>query len=86
MTTAPIPDAALGVRGPRGNTIRATRGVARAARAVAGYVNAILGGRDYARYVEHLRRNHPDRPVPTEREYWRERYAAAERNPATRCC
>jgi uncharacterized short protein YbdD (DUF466 family) len=54
--------------------------------AVAGYINAILGGRDYARYVEHLRRNHPERPVPTEREYWRERHTAADRNPANRCC
>ncbi|WP_439956865.1 YbdD/YjiX family protein [Nocardia miyunensis] len=58
----------------------------RAGRTVAGYVNAVLGGRDYARYVEHLRRKHPGCPIPTERDYWRERYAAADRNPATRCC
>ncbi|WP_373864626.1 YbdD/YjiX family protein [Nocardia vaccinii] len=86
MTSAPIPDASPGVRGARPNTMRAARGVLRAARSAAGYFNAILGGRDYARYVEHLRRNHPGHPVPTEREYWRDRYAAAERNPATRCC
>ncbi|MGV9677567.1 YbdD/YjiX family protein [Nocardia sp. NPDC003482] len=55
-------------------------------RALIRYVNAVIGGEDYARYVEHLRRNHPDRAVPTEREYWRERYAAADRNPTTRCC
>ncbi|WP_216897317.1 YbdD/YjiX family protein [Nocardia alni] len=54
--------------------------------AVAGYINAILGGRDYARYVDHLRRNHPESAVPTEREYWRDRYAAADRTPANRCC
>ncbi|WP_227980069.1 YbdD/YjiX family protein [Nocardia spumae] len=58
----------------------------RALRATAGYLNAVLGGRDYARYVAHLRRVHPDRPIPTEREYWRARHAAAERNPGTRCC
>ncbi len=57
-----------------------------AARATAGYLNAVLGGQDYARYVAHLRRKHPDRPIPTESEYWRERHAAAERNPGTRCC
>ncbi|MEV5652411.1 YbdD/YjiX family protein [Nocardia sp. NPDC052254] len=57
-----------------------------AARAAAGYLNAVLGGQDYARYVAHLRRTHPDRPIPTESDYWRERHAAAERNPGTRCC
>ncbi|NKY87713.1 YbdD/YjiX family protein [Nocardia veterana] len=58
----------------------------RAARAAARYLNAVLGGQDYARYVAHLRRVHPDRPIPSESEYWRERHAAADRNPGTRCC
>ncbi|PPJ09121.1 DUF466 domain-containing protein [Nocardia nova] len=58
----------------------------RAVRAGARYMNAVLGGQDYPRYVEHLRRRHPDRPIPTESEYWRERHAAADRNPGTRCC
>ncbi|MQY28537.1 hypothetical protein NRB56_41210 [Nocardia sp. RB56] len=62
------------------------RTVVRAGRALAGYLNAVLGGQDYARYVEHLRRNHPECPVPTEREYWRERHDAADRNPTNRCC
>jgi uncharacterized short protein YbdD (DUF466 family) len=53
---------------------------------VVWYLNSILGGQDYARYVEHLRRNHPECPIPSEREYWRERYAAADRNPTNRCC
>ncbi|MEU6564340.1 YbdD/YjiX family protein [Nocardia nova] len=57
-----------------------------AVRSVAGYMNAVLGGQDYARYVAHLRHRHPDRPIPTESEYWRDRHAAAERNPGTRCC
>nr|WP_038555445.1 YbdD/YjiX family protein [Nocardia nova] len=57
-----------------------------AVRSAAGYLNAVLGGQDYARYVAHLRRRHPDRPIPTEGEYWRDRHAAAERNPGTRCC
>ncbi|WP_228534497.1 YbdD/YjiX family protein [Nocardia sp. BSTN01] len=58
----------------------------RAVRAGARYLNAVLGGQDYPRYVEHLRRRHPGRPIPSEREYWRERHAAADRNPGTRCC
>jgi uncharacterized short protein YbdD (DUF466 family) len=81
MTSAAAPDTGLGRRGRR-----IARGALDAARGVAGYFNAVLGGRDYARYVEHLRRTHPGYPVPTEREYWRARYAAADRNPATRCC
>ncbi|GAB2724758.1 YbdD/YjiX family protein [Nocardia thraciensis] len=60
--------------------------VLRGARAVVSYMNAVLGGQDYARYVEHLRRNHPDRPIPSERDYWRERHDDAARNPANRCC
>ncbi|TDP42385.1 YbdD/YjiX family protein [Nocardia ignorata] len=56
------------------------------ARSVARWYSAINGGQDYQRYVAHLRRNHPDRPVPSERDYWRERYAEAERNPINRCC
>ncbi|MCX4096085.1 YbdD/YjiX family protein [Nocardia sp. alder85J] len=60
--------------------------VARAGRALVWYLNAILGGQDYSRYVEHLRRNHPDCPIPSEREYWRERHDAADRNPTNRCC
>lgn len=55
-------------------------------RGVARWYSAINGGQDYQRYVEHLRRNHPDCPVPTEKQYWRDRYDEAERNPTTRCC
>ncbi|MFC8531639.1 YbdD/YjiX family protein [Nocardia sp. NPDC057227] len=50
------------------------------------WFDGVLGGQDYQRYVAHLRRVHPDRPVPSEREYWRERHAEAERNPGARCC
>jgi uncharacterized short protein YbdD (DUF466 family) len=53
---------------------------------VVWYLDSVLGGRDYARYVQHLRRNHPELPIPTERDYWRDRHAAADRNPANRCC
>lgn len=45
-----------------------------------------MGDNHYRRYVEHLGRVHPGDPVPTEREYWRMRYAATEANPQSRCC
>ncbi|WP_370585321.1 YbdD/YjiX family protein [Nocardia sp. XZ_19_231] len=57
-----------------------------ALRGIARWYSAINGGQDYERYVDHLRRNHPEAPVPSVRDYWRERYAEAERNPTNRCC
>ncbi|MGN2636037.1 YbdD/YjiX family protein [Nocardia takedensis] len=57
-----------------------------AARGVTWWFSSVLGGQDYRRYVEHLRRRHPGRPIPSEREYWRERWAEADRNPQQRCC
>ncbi|MFI1911783.1 YbdD/YjiX family protein [Nocardia sp. NPDC020380] len=64
----------------------AGRTLFRALRAVIWWFNSILGGNDYRRYVEHLRRRHPGSHIPSEREYWRERHAAAAKNPANRCC
>jgi uncharacterized short protein YbdD (DUF466 family) len=58
----------------------------RAWRAVVWYAQSVLGEHDYDAYVAHLRRHHPDQPVPTVREYWRERYARESREPAARCC
>jgi uncharacterized short protein YbdD (DUF466 family) len=58
----------------------------RAWRNLRWWVGSVLGDTAYARYVEHLRRLHPDAPVPTEREYWRERYAEQDANPGARCC
>lgn len=55
-------------------------------RALAWWFSAVLGGQDYSRYVAHLRRAHPGEPVPTERQYWRERYDEADRTPQQRCC
>ncbi|MBH0121145.1 YbdD/YjiX family protein [Rhodococcus sp. NPDC003382] len=50
------------------------------------WVGALMGDHDYARYVELHRRLHPGEPVPTEREYWRDRHAATDSNPGARCC
>ncbi|MGW0181697.1 YbdD/YjiX family protein [Nocardia sp. NPDC003345] len=74
--------AAPGASGVRRIAAAALRG----ARAVVWYVDSVLGGQDYRRYVAHMRRVHPGEPVAGEREYWRERYADAERNPGARCC
>ncbi|MBC7304206.1 MAG: YbdD/YjiX family protein [Nocardia sp.] len=56
------------------------------AQGIARWYSAINGGQDYQRYVDHRRRNHPGAPVPSVRDYWRERYAEADRNPTNRCC
>lgn len=50
------------------------------------FVSGVTGGDRYERYVEHLGRVHPERPVPTRADFWREHYARQERNPGTRCC
>ncbi|MEU4314833.1 YbdD/YjiX family protein [Nocardia sp. NPDC024068] len=71
--------------GPSGGR-RIVAGLIRGARSVLWYVDSVLGGQDYRRYLAHMRRAHPGEPLATEREYWRERYADAERNPGARCC
>ncbi|ANS26847.1 uncharacterized short protein YbdD (DUF466 family) [Rhodococcus percolatus] len=60
--------------------------VVRAVRTAWWWTGSLMGDHDYSRYVEHLRRNHPDAEVPTEREYWKARYADADANPGARCC
>ncbi|WUI35407.1 YbdD/YjiX family protein [Nocardia sp. NBC_00416] len=60
--------------------------MARGVRAVLWYLDSVVGGQDYQRYLAHMRRTHPGSPVASKREYWRERYADADRNPGARCC
>lgn len=62
------------------------RGARTAASNVRWYVRGVVGEDAYERYVAHLRREHPDAPVPTERQFWRDTYDDMERNPKTRCC
>jgi uncharacterized short protein YbdD (DUF466 family) len=45
-----------------------------------------MGDHDYERFAAHHRLAHPDTPMPTEREYWRGRFAESDRNPGARCC
>lgn len=55
-------------------------------RKIVWYFGELMGDHDYRKYCEHLRAHHPERPVPTEREYWRARYAEQDANPGARCC
>lgn len=72
---------------PAGTRLRAAaHACVGGARAGVWWFNSILGGQDYQRYVDHLRRNHPGCEIPTEREYWRQRHADADNNPTNRCC
>ncbi len=49
-------------------------------------VRRVAGMPDYAAHVEHLRRCHPERPVPSEREFFEEFVRARYAEGPTRCC
>jgi uncharacterized short protein YbdD (DUF466 family) len=69
-----------------GPVVTAVSGVARVCRGIRWWFGSVLGDDAYRRYVEHLRRAHPDAPVPDERAFWRQRYAEEDANPGARCC
>jgi len=46
----------------------------------------IAGMPDYEHHVEHLRRCHPDHPIPSERQYYEEFLNARYTDGPTRCC
>lgn len=56
------------------------------AEAVLRVVRRIAGMPDYGAYVEHLRRCHPERAVPNEREFYEEFVRARYEGGPTRCC
>jgi uncharacterized short protein YbdD (DUF466 family) len=49
-------------------------------------VRQIAGMPDYAAYVDHVRRCHPDRAIPGEREFYEEFLRARYEGGPTRCC
>lgn len=49
-------------------------------------VKRLLGMPDYRAYVAHLRSHHPDRPVPTEREFFDEYVRTRYADGPNRCC
>ncbi len=46
----------------------------------------IAGMPDYAAYLEHLRRAHPELPLPSEREFYDQYVRARYGDGPTRCC
>jgi uncharacterized short protein YbdD (DUF466 family) len=50
------------------------------------YLREVSGESAYDRYVEHMRREHPDQPVMARREFERHRQDYREENPRARCC
>ncbi len=49
-------------------------------------IRRMAGMPDYAAYVDHRRRHHPDETLPTAREYYAEYLAARYGDSPTRCC
>ena len=49
-------------------------------------IRRIAGMPDYPAYLEHLRGCHPERPVPTEREFYESYLQSRYGDGPTRCC
>ena len=49
-------------------------------------VRRVAGMPDYAAHVAHIRRCHPERAVPTAREFYEEYLRARYEDGPTRCC
>ena len=56
------------------------------ARGLARYLREVSGETAYERYVEHRRREHPDDPVMSRRDFERWRMDQRDENPGARCC
>ena len=80
------PSAATGARGVVALGRRAGSAARRGLAAVRWYVTTVMGDHDYERFVAHQRRQHPGGEVPTEKEFWRRRWAEQDANPSARCC
>lgn len=60
--------------------------IGRALRELRWFVNGVTGADAYERYCTHLRAVHPEEQPPSERDFWRLKWADEERNPTGRCC
>jgi uncharacterized short protein YbdD (DUF466 family) len=56
------------------------------ARTVRWYLREVTGETAYDRYVEHVRRDHPDAGVMSRRDFERWRQDDRNDNPRARCC
>jgi uncharacterized short protein YbdD (DUF466 family) len=55
-------------------------------RAFVRTVRQVMGMPDYQAHLEHLRRRHPDRPLPSEREFFDQFVRTRYSDGPTRCC
>ena len=55
-------------------------------RRLASAIRRIAGMPDYHAHLEHCRRCHPGRPLPSEREFFEEYLRARYADGPTRCC
>ncbi|AVH56597.1 MULTISPECIES: YbdD/YjiX family protein [Streptomyces] len=64
------------------------RSLRRAVKGIRWYVRELTDESAYDRYVAHLRKDHPDAPVPSRREFERARTDRQEADPRQgfRCC
>jgi len=69
----------------RAVTAAAQRAV-RALRAVAWYVEGVLGADAYRHYLAHHRASGCTSVPMTEREFWRDKHDRQDRHPEGRCC
>jgi uncharacterized short protein YbdD (DUF466 family) len=62
--------------------------IARAGRYLGQTMRLMVGLPDYSAYVEHMEKNHPDQPVMSYEEFFRERQEAryGGRGRVGRCC
>jgi uncharacterized short protein YbdD (DUF466 family) len=65
--------------------VRAHRGVPLRTH-IAVVLRKIAGMPDYAAHVEHLRRCHPETPIPSERQFYEDFVRARYEDAPTRCC
>jgi uncharacterized short protein YbdD (DUF466 family) len=49
-------------------------------------VRRVAGMPDYAAHVEHLRQSHPERPIPSRRQFYDDYLRARYADGPTRCC
>ena len=91
-----MPDSARGVtlsaaKGPERSTVLVPSGASHPRgdnrwAAIFSAIRRIAGMPDYGAHVEHLRRAHPERPIPTEREFYEEFVRNRYEDGPTRCC
>ena len=55
-------------------------------RTILSTLRRIAGMPDYELHIEHLRRCHPERPIPSRREFYEDYLKCRYQDGPTRCC